>query len=169
LIAAGYADFPLISYHFQKVSIASSNVIPVFYAVAMGVDALAAIIFGRLFDRIGLSILILVALLSAFFAPLVFLGDINLAFLGVALWGIGMGAQESIMRAAIAGMVSSNRRGSAYGIFNMGYGIFWFLGSALMGLLYDLSLPVLIAFSVVAQLASIPLLLLVSKGRLDLP
>jgi len=84
----------------------------------------------------------------------------------MALWGVGMGAQESIMRAAIAGMVPMNRRGSAYGIFNTGYGIFWFLGSALMGILYDISIPPLIAFSVVAQLASIPLLLLVRKESL---
>ncbi len=81
----------------------------------------------------------------------------------MVLWGIGMGAQESIMRAAVAGMVSMDRRGSAYGIFNTGYGIFWFLGSALMGILYDISIPSLIVFSVVAQLASIPLLLLVRK------
>lgn len=81
----------------------------------------------------------------------------------MVLWGTGMGAQESIMRAAVAGMVSMDRRGSAYGIFNTGYGIFWFLGSALMGILYDISIPSLIVFSVVAQLASIPLLLLVRK------
>ncbi|MBI4221340.1 MAG: MFS transporter, partial [Planctomycetes bacterium] len=55
------------------------------------------------------------------------------------------------------------RRGTGYGIFNTGYGIFWFLGSALMGLLYDISLMSLIIFSVAAQLASIPLLILVKK------
>lgn len=73
LIAAGYADFPLIAYHFKKVSVVSDSQIPIFYAVAMGVDALAAILFGRLFDRVGISILIVVALLSSLFAPLVFL------------------------------------------------------------------------------------------------
>jgi MFS family permease len=157
LIAAGYADFPLIAYHFKKVSIASDNWIPIFYAIAMGVDALSALFFGRLFDRVGISILIAVSLLSSLFAPLVFLGGFNLALLGMALWGIGMGAQESIMRAAIAGMVPANRRGSAYGIFNTGYGVFWFLGSALIGVLYDTSIVSLIIFSVVMQLASIPL------------
>jgi MFS family permease len=160
LIAAGFADFPLIAYHFQKVSLASADVIPIFYAVAMGVDAVAALIFGRLFDRIGFSALVVVALLSSLFAPLVFLGNVYWAFAGVALWGIGMGAQESIMRAAVATMVPANRRGSAYGVFNTGYGVFWFLGSALMGILYDFSLPALITFSIVTQLASIPLLLL---------
>jgi len=166
LIAAGYVDFPLIAYHFKKVSVVSDDWIPIFYAIAMGVDALAALLFGRLFDRIGISVLIIAALISALFAPLVFLGGFYFALLGMALWGVGMGAQESIMRAAVAGMVSMDRRGSAYGIFNTGYGIFWFLGSALMGILYDISIPSLIVFSVVAQLASVPLFLLVRRKSL---
>jgi MFS family permease len=163
LIAAGYTDFALIAYHFKQASIVSDDSIPLLYAFAMGVDALAALVIGRLFDRIGISALIPVAFISSFFAPLVFLGGLNHAFLGMALWGVGMGAQESIMRAAIAEMVPTDRRGSAYGIFNAGYGIFWFLGSALMGILYDVSIPSLIVFSVAAQLASIPLLLSVRK------
>lgn len=163
LIAAGYADFPLIAYHFKKTALTSDNWIPLFYAVAMGVDALAALLFGYLFDRIGLSMLVAVSLLSALFAPLVFLGDFYPALVGMALWGVGMGAQESVMRAAVAGMVPANRRGTAYGVFNAGYGVFWFLGSALMGMLYDFSVLALVVFSVIAQLASIPLLLLIRK------
>jgi len=163
LIAAGYVDFPLIAYHFKKLSIASDNWIPIFYAVAMGIDAISALIFGRLFDRIGISILIVVSLLSSLFSPLVFFGGFYLALLGMAIWGIGMGAQESIMRAAVANMVHPDKRGSAYGIFNTGYGLFWFLGSALMGVLYDVSIPFLVAFSVVMQIGSIPLIMLVRK------
>lgn len=163
LIAAGYVDFPLISYHFEKLSVVSKVWIPVFYAVAMGVDALSALFFGRLFDRTGLSILIVVSLLSSLFAPLVFLGGFHLALAGMALWGIGMGAQESIMRAAIADMVPMNKRSTAYGIFNAGFGLFWFLGSAFMGVLYDVSVSSLILFSVAMQLASIPLFVLIRK------
>jgi len=163
LIAAGYVDFPLISFHFEKLSVVSKVWIPVFYAVAMGVDALSALFFGRLFDRVGLSILIVVSLLSLLFAPLVFLGDFYLALIGMGLWGIGMGAQESIMRAAIAGMVPMNKRSTAYGIFNAGFGLFWFLGSALMGVLYDVSISSLIIFSVVMQLASIPFFIVIRK------
>ncbi len=164
MIAAGYADFPLISFHFKKAAIASDKWIPVFYAVAMGIDAFAALLFGRLFDRKGISVLVFVTLLSALFAPLVFWGNLELAIIGMVLWGIGMGAQESIMRAAIAGMVPPERRGTAYGVFNACYGICWFLGSALMGVLYDRSLVALVVFSVVAQLAAIPLLLMVRKA-----
>lgn len=167
LIGAGYVDFPLIAYHFEKASVVSDASIPVFYAVAMGVDALAALLFGRMFDRIGLSVVIFAALISAFFAPLVFLGGGHFALLGMALWGVGMGAQESVMRAAIAEMVPANRRASAYGVFNAAYGLFWFLGSAVMGILYDVSLPALITFSVIAQLAAVPILLLVKKKPSD--
>jgi len=163
LVAAGYVDFPLIAYHFKKASVASDNWIPIFYAIAMGVDALAALLFGRLFDRKGVSILIFAVLASSLFAPLVFLGSFYSALFGIALWGIGMGAQESIMRAAIANMVSVNKRGSAYGVFNAGYGLFWFFGSAVMGIFYDISIPVLIIFSVITQLAAIPFFMLVKK------
>lgn len=137
--------------------------IPILYAVAMGVDGLAALIFGRLFDRLGVSVLIAVALLSALFAPCVFLGGLSLAVVGMVVWGVGMGAQETVMKAAIAEMVTKERRGSAYGIFNMGFGLSWFLGSALMGWLYDVSLVSLVVFSVVIQLAAIPFFLLAAR------
>jgi MFS family permease len=156
LIGAGYADFPLIAYHFGKAAVAPPNWIPVFYAVAMGVDAIAALILGRLFDRLGMPVIMGVSILSALFAPLVFL-------LGMVLWGIGMGAQESIIKAALAEMVPRDRRATGYGIFNTGFGLFWFLGSALMGILYDVSLWSLISFSVIIQLGSIPIFLRVTK------
>jgi MFS family permease len=163
LIGAGYADFPLIAYHFGKTAIASPNWIPIFFAVAMGLDAVAALILGRLFDRLGMPVIMGVSILAAFFAPLVFLGSFNLALLGMVLWGIGMGAQESICKAALAEMVPRHRRATGYGIFNTGFGLFWFLGSALMGILYELSLSALIAFSVIIQLLAIPLFYRVSK------
>jgi MFS-type transporter involved in bile tolerance (Atg22 family) len=92
------------------------------------------------------------------------LGNFYIALLGIVLWGIGMGAQESIMRAAIANMISPDKRGSAYGVFNAGYGVFWFIGSALMGIFYDISIPVVIAFSVVTQLVSIPFFMAAKKA-----
>ncbi|MEW6659229.1 MAG: MFS transporter [Thermodesulfobacteriota bacterium] len=163
LIGAGYADFPLIAYHFGKATVAPPNWIPIFYAVAMGVDAIAALILGRLFDRLGMPVIMVVSILSALFAPLVFLGGFNLALMGMVLWGIGMGAQESIIKAALAEMVPRDRRATGFGIFNTGFGLFWFLGSALMGILYDFSLWFLIFFSVIIQLCSIPIFFRISK------
>lgn len=167
LLAAGYADFPLIAYHFKNTSIVPDVWIPIFYAIAMGVDALSALLFGRLFDRIGISILIIPTLISSVFAPLVFFGDFYFALLGMVVWGIGMGAQESVMRAVVVEMIQADKRGSAYGIFNTGYGLFWFLGSALMGILYDISIPSLIGFSIVMQLVSISILLVVRTQLLS--
>ena len=163
LIAAGYADFPLIAYHLGKEAIMPAGWIPVLYAFAMGVDAVAALVFGSLFDRIGIRVLIGSAIISAFFAPLVFMAGSWGAVVGMALWGAGMGAQESILRAAIASLVPPERRGAAYGLFNAAYGVAWFLGSALLGYLYDTSLTGLVAFSVLAQLAAIPLFVEVAR------
>ena len=163
LVAAGYADFPLIAFRLQKEGIASAAWVPVLYAIAMGVDALAALAFGKLFDRFGLPVLAVVVVASSAFAPLVFLGGFSLVVAGMVCWGIGMGAQESIMRAAIADLVPSNRRGTAYGLFNAGYGLSWFLGSALIGILFDVSVGWLVAFSITAQLAAVPILLLTGR------
>ena len=127
----------------------------------MGVDAVAALVCGRLFDRLGFTVLGAVALVSALFAPLVFLGHFGVALLGMVLWGIGMGAQESIMRAAVGGMVPAARRGTAYGVFNSGYGVLWFAGSALMGVLYPKfrqELAVSISFGKRTQKSAGPLL-----------
>ena len=82
LIGAGFADFPLIAYHFQKADVLSKDLIPISYAVAMGVDGAAALILGRLFDRLGVSVLIVAAIISAAFAPLVFLGGASIGLSG---------------------------------------------------------------------------------------
>jgi predicted MFS family arabinose efflux permease len=163
LLAAGFVDFPLIAFHFQKTSLASPPAIPGFYAVAMGVEALAALAVGRLFDRVGMPALIIGVLLSAASSPLVFFGSFYPALAGMALWGAGMGAQQTPLRAIIANLVPASRRGTAYGIFNTVFGVLWFAGSAAIGILYGRSLAAAVAFAVIAQLAAIPLLLFVRR------
>jgi MFS family permease len=163
-IGAGFADFPLIAFHFQKISSVPEIWIPAFYAVAMGIDAIAALVLGYLFDRKGMGVLIVIPFISALFAPLVFMGNFGLALLGMAFWGIGMGALESIVKAAVGELAPADRRASAYGIFFTGFGIFWFIGSAAMGLLYDYSIPWLVLFSVIMQLISVPFLIHVSRS-----
>ncbi len=164
-VAAGYADFPLVAYHFKKAASVPEQWIPILYSVAMGVDAIAALIFGRMFDRIGISALVGSIFLSALFAPLVFWGDFHSAIIGMALWGVGMGAQESVMRAAIGMVVPQNRLGLAFGLFNTIFGVAWFVGSLTMGILYDVSITSLIIFSVGIQLLAIPVIMICSKPR----
>ena len=163
LIAAGYADFALISFHFQKVASVSTNMIPLFYAAAMASGAIAALVFGRLFDRIGYSAIIIAFSLSALSAPLVFLGQFALIFIGMILWGLGIGAQDSLLKAVITDIVPVDKKSTAFGVFDTGFGIFWFLGSVIMGFLYDRSIPALILFSFLLQMGALPVFLLARK------
>jgi MFS family permease len=68
-----------------------------------------------------------------------------------------MGAHETIMKSAIADLTPLKKRGTGYGIFNAGYGLAMFLGSAAMGFLYDISIFALIILSVGLEIAAIPL------------
>lgn len=163
LVAAGFADFPLVAFHFQKTGSVPKDWVPILYAIAMGVSGVGSLVLGRLFDRIGIVILIPLTLLTALFAPLVFLGGFWPALIGAALWGLGMGVHESIVPAAVAPMVPPNRRASAYGLFTAGYGVFWFIGSALIGILYDRSITATVVFCVVLELAAVPIFFVVRR------
>lgn len=161
---AGFANFQLISYHLKVQAIVPDAQIPITYAIAMGVDALAALLAGKTYDRIGLVSLLAVPLLTLPIPFLVFSHSYSLVLIGMALWGVVMGIQETVMRAAIADLTPVEKRGFAYGVFNAAYGASWFLGSALMGLLYELSINYIILFVVVMELVSIPLFLLVRSA-----
>ncbi len=165
LVAAGYVDFALIAFHLKNAALTPETWIPLLYAAAMGVDALAALGFGRLFDRLGVPVLAIVSLIAAPLAPLVFLGRAGSAVAGIMLWGVGLGAQESVLRAAVAEMAPAERRGAAYGTFQAVFGCSWFAGSALMGVLYEISLPALAAVSAALQLASVPLFLGIARSK----
>jgi predicted MFS family arabinose efflux permease len=162
-IAAGFADFPLIAFHFQKSGVVRGSFVPISYAIAMGVSGAGSLVFGRAFDRRGILVLVPLTIVTAAYAPLAFLGRSGVAIAGVVLWGLGMGVHESILAAVIAKMVGPARRASAYGLFTAGFGIAWFVGSALLGELYDHSIPALIAVSVALELAAVPFLVTVAR------
>lgn len=159
VFAFGFIDYSIVIMHVSKsyTSIISGDVIPLFYAAAMLVDAVSALLFGILYDRHGVRVLALASLVTAPFPILLFsMRSVPVLMTGIALWGIGMGAQESIMKAAVTTMIPKSSRATGYGIFECSFGIFWFLGSWLLGSLYDISITAMIAVSVSAQLASIP-------------
>ena len=158
LLGFGFADFSLIAFHFAQAAIVSKAFIPVFYAVAMGASGAGALVFGLLFDRRGLVVMIPVILLGAAATPLVFLGHAEAALAGTVLWGMAMGTQNALMSASVAKLVPEQMRARAYGIFSAIFGVSWFLGSALLGLIYDHSLVALAITAISAQLLSmIPL------------
>ena len=156
LIAAGFADFALISFHFKKAASISDTEVALFYALAMGVSAITNLVFGKLFDRAGFPVAAGAFLTGALFAPFVFLGKFWLIVAGMALWGVGMGAQNTMLRAMLSGVIAPSKRSTGFGLFYTVFGVGWFAGSTLMGFLYDKSIPALIVLSVVLQLAALP-------------
>ena len=169
LFAFGFIDYSLIIMHVSRnctdlagrpaevSALIPPETVPLLYAGAMLVDAVSAVFFGLLYDRKGVRSLVLSTAISAPFAIFVFeFQSIPAVLLGIALWGVGMGAQESILKAAVSTMVPKTSRATGYGIFECSFGIFWFLGSWLLGILYDISVAVMVAASVLAQLAAIP-------------
>lgn len=170
LFAFGFIDYSLIVMHVSRTftDIISTSTLPLLYAGAMLIDAVSAVIFGYLYDLRGLRSLVLSSLLSAPFAIFIFaFHSETMLFIGIALWGIGMGAQESILKAVVTDIVPKSGRATGFGIFECSFGIFWFLGSWLLGILYDVSIPVMIIVSVAAQFISIPCYAFALKKQMD--
>ena len=155
LVAFGFSDYALIAFHFVKSGAVSQVAIPIAYAFSMLAGGAGSLIAGKLYDRFGLIILVPLTAAIAGFAPLVYLASGNLAIAGVLLWGLGLGVHESVMPAAVAAMIPAHRRASAYGLFTTIFGIAWFLGSALQGWLYGISILALMTVAVAAQLLAI--------------
>ncbi|NLL63926.1 MAG: MFS transporter [Ruminococcaceae bacterium] len=157
LFAFGFVDFTLITLHTAKTQVFPEATLSLLFAGAMVVDAFAALFFGWLFDKIGLKALMLSTFCSAFFACFIFItGSSVMIAIGIILWGIGMGAQESIMKAAVGNIIPRSMRSTGFGIFETGFGIAWFAGSWLMGILYDIDPQWLVVTSVSGQLVAIP-------------
>ena len=163
LLALGFIDFPLLAYHFQKTAVTKEEVIPLLYALAMGLGGLTALLFGKLFDRFGIAVMVPAIIVSLLALPLGFLGGTIAAYFSVACWATGIGAQDALLRPGIAQVVSMNKRGSAFGALNGIYGVMWFAGSATMGMLYDYSITALIVFGIAGQIASALLFLWLRK------
>ncbi|MDD5691158.1 MAG: MFS transporter [Candidatus Omnitrophica bacterium] len=172
----GFANFALIGYHFKTRHILSDAQIPLFYALAMGVDAVAALIIGKAYDifkarrsneKAGLITLIAIPAFSLFIPVFVFSTRFSFVLAGVIIWGIVMGAHETVMKSAIADLTPLKKRGTGYGIFNTVYGLAIFIGSAFTGLLYEYSIPAIIIISVIVELAAIPVFFILKKRSLD--
>jgi MFS family permease len=163
LLALGYVDFPLVAYHFGKVRLFSRTGIPLLYALAMAMNGIMALIFGRLYDRYGLVVLSGGILLSFIGLPLSFLGGPETAIAGIACWGCGMGAMDAILRSGITQLAHVSKRGRAFGLYNAAFGAAWFVGSTVMGLLYDRWVLGLVLTGMIAQLGSALMFIILSK------
>jgi len=166
LSVAGFAHFQIMSYHFKIKSIVTDVQIPIFYAVAMGTDALVALVIGKLYDKTGLKSLIAIPLLTLPIPFFAFSQSYAFAIVSVVLWGAVMGIHETTMRAAIADLTSLEHRGFAYGLFNAVYGASWLFGGTIMGILYDRSPRYIFIFTLFMELISILVFVVMKKRKL---
>jgi len=155
LCVAGFANFQIISYHWVSRSVVTVEQISILYAVAMGVDALAALVVGKAYDKIGFKTLFIIPFVTLPLPFLAFSHQYILAIVSAVVWGLVMAVHETIMRASVADLVPMERRAFAYGIFNTIYGTAWFVSGAALGLLYDFSGILLIIYVVVIEIAAL--------------
>ena len=166
MLALGFIDYPLMAFHMEATSVITVTYIPLLYSLAMGIDAIAALIFGHLFDKYGFKSLQISTVIVAFSVPVFFLvSGLWAIVLGVVLWGIGMGAQESILKAVISSIVSKEKRSTAYGIFYSVFGLAWFLGSTLIGIVYAYSILAIVIYSFAMEVAAVILLFVFSRAQ----
>ncbi|MDD4939124.1 MAG: MFS transporter [Candidatus Omnitrophica bacterium] len=172
----GFCNFILIAFHFKSANILSDANIPLYYAIAMGVDAVAALSIGKFYDMLkggsknhhaGLNTLLAIPLTSLFIPLFAFSENRLFVIIGVICWGIAMGTHETIMRSAIADITPLKKRGTGYGIFNTTYGLAIFLGSVLLGFLYDRSIFFVVTAVIVIECLALAVFLYMRKAYLQ--
>lgn len=158
LTTGALVTFGIIGYHLTVDGLVPVAAVPLVYAGAMAVEAVAALVVGSLYDRSGAKVLFVVPVLVAVVPALALDGSFGLVLVGVAVWGLAHGVQDSTIKAAVADLVPAHRRATAYGVFAGIQGGLAIAGGAGAGWLYDRSLPALVVAVVVSQLVALALL-----------
>ncbi|MCX8179546.1 MAG: MFS transporter [Candidatus Aenigmarchaeota archaeon] len=168
--ALGFINFAIVGYHLKTNKIVPDMQIPLLYAFAMVVDAIAGLIIGRMYDRMKvkhkyaeLSLLLIVPIFSIATLWIIFSPTLGLVYLAMFFWGIVLGAHETIMKAAIADITSINKRGRSYGVFNAIYGLALFIGSFVAGYLYEVSISWMVLVLTSAEVVSIIMFFLLKR------
>jgi MFS family permease len=170
LMAAGLADWALLAFHLGGSGAVPLHWLAVVYAGAMGTEAIASLVVGRLYDRIkrrtgsGVGVLAAVALIGAAYAPLVFATSSAIAYAGVALWAATAAATESIGKAVVSQLTPAASRGRAFGGYYAVFGIAWWLGSVTTGALYDRSPTAAAGFASACMVAAAAVLFSTSRA-----
>ncbi|MBA2860822.1 MFS transporter [Methanococcus maripaludis] len=172
ITTVGFVSFAIIGFHLKVQGILLDAEIPFFYAVAMMIDAIFGLVVGKMYDsfkskhdneKSGLLLLGIVPILTAVLIPLVFSYNFVTVLIGMLLWGIVMGSHETVMKASIADITSINKRGTAYGIFSVIYGLALFIGAILAGYLYDISIFWMILVLVGIEILGIPVYFMMKR------
>jgi MFS family permease len=162
---AGLVGFGVISFHLTTDKLIPVAGVPVVYAAAMAVAALAALATGFSYDRLGARVLYLLPILVTAVPALAFSQSVALAVTGALVWGAAVGLQDSTVKALVADLVPAPQRATAYGVFAAVQGGAAVIGGGAAGYLYTRSVPLLVAVVAATQAIALVLLVLTLRGR----
>ena len=165
LCTAGLVTFGLISFHLVDRHLVPTAGAPLLYAAAMAAGALAALATGEVYDRLGPRVLLGLPVLVAGVPALAFGSSLTAAVLGVLLWGVAVGVQDSTVKALVADLVPRERRATAYGVFAALQGAGALVGGVAAGAIYQHSVPALVAAIGAVQVVALVVLLPVVGRR----
>ena len=158
LTTGALVTFGIIGYHVTVEGLLPVAAVPLVYAAAMAVEAVAALVVGSVYDRAGPRVLLVVPVLVAL-VPALALGSALLAVLaGVVAWGFAQGVQDSTIKAVVADLVEAPRRATAYGLFAGIQGLLAIVGGVGAGWLYERSLVALVVVVALTQVVALALL-----------
>ena len=161
----GFATFGVLSFHMVARGILPAATVPLVYAAAMLVGALAALGTGWAYDRLGPRILIVLPILALAIPVAAFTTSTWWVIVGALLWGAAVGIQESTLRAVVADLVAPERRASAYGLYAAVLGVTTAGGGALTGYLYEHSITTLVIVVATVQVLALVFLAVTTLGR----
>lgn len=164
LTALGLIGFGVMSFHLTEANLVPLAAVPLVFALGMAAGAVAALVTGRLYDRVGGSSLLLVPVLAAGVPLLTLSESVGAALVGIVLWGFAIGVQDSTVKALVADLVAAPRRGTAYGVFALFQGAGTFAGAVLAGALYPNAVAITVV-TVPAQVAALVLLVIVVRRQ----
>jgi MFS family permease len=133
------------------------------WAALHTVKVLSSLVGGNLSDRLGRKTLIASGwlLYAAVYAGFAFVTSVGMAWALFLVYGIYFGLAEGAEKALVADLVRPEQRGTAYGLYNLAFGITVFPASILMGVLWNWR-GAQTAFLVSAGIGTLAALLLVS-------
>ena len=159
LTTGALVTFGIIGYHLTVEGLLPVAAVPVLYAAAMGVEAVAALVVGAVYDRAGPRVLLVVPFLVALVPALALGSALGAVLAGVLAWGVAQGVQDSTVKAVVADLVEAPRRATAYGVFAGIQGLLAIVGGVGAGWLYERSLVALVVVVALTQLVALGLLL----------
>jgi MFS family permease len=138
LLSLGIASFPLLAFHAQTQHLLTPAQVPVLFALAMLVDGISGLLMGRVYDRRGPTVLLVVPFAAAVGA-IAFSHNATLVWVGVAVWGVVNGVLDSTVKAVVTELVAPASRSVAFGWLAFVRGLGLLVAGVALGLAYDQS------------------------------